>query len=352
MSTEKTAPDTETPPADAPAVADAPTPTLEEGMAAAMAEGLKLSGVETDPPAPAAGDDPAPAAADDALSQDDPAPSDTPADAPKDTPAEMDTLGIKNERARQRFTELSEKETRLTEIEATLPDLQTKAETYDQMLTHIQETGATPEQYGNVLGYLRVVNHGSPQELAVARETLLKEVEFIDQKLGRKDDPLADHADLQEAVNSGDLTKAYATEIANTRNLQAAQQRHAQQQGEQQAQASQQRQAELQQAVTDLNALGARLAADPLHAQKIEAAKAAFIARRDTIPPRLWAAEFLLDYNAVVVPQAPAAPARPAVSAVPLRPQGGSGGLAKVAGSMEEAIQLGLQAHARAAGGA
>lgn len=351
MSTEKTTPDTEGQPA-APAAPETPAPSIEEGMAAAITEGLALGDApdggetpaaadpETPPPAGDGGEAPAPDGGDPAA----PAPAEAP-----DAATEIKALGIKNERAQQRFTELREKASKLDEIEVTLPDLQSKAETYEQMLTHIEETGATPQQYGNVLGYLRVVNKGSPAELATARETLLKEVEFIDQKLGRGADPLADHADLREAVANGDLSAAYAAEIANTRNLQAAQQRHVQQTNEQQSQAEQQRQAELNGAVQELNALGARLqASDPLYAQKIEAAKAAFMQRRDSLPPSKWATELLLDYNAVVIaPAAPAAPARPAVGAVPLRPQGGSGGMAKVAGSMEEAIQLGLQAHAQ-----
>lgn len=333
-----------------------PTVDLSEGMAAAMAEGLKEGGAEVvdEPPAlpkdeEEEGPEPEkePAAADE---PDEPKGEDQPKDEPGDGPSAEDeakSLGVKNDKARERFVELRKHADELKALKAALPDLEEKATQYDQMLGHITSTGATPEQYQSALAYLNIVNKGSPEQLAQMRDTLMKEIEWIDGKIGRGGDALAAHDDLRQAVENGDIDRRYAEEIATQRNLKAAQEQHTQQQ----AQTAQQREQAQQQAVQgareQLNALGARLQqTDPDYGKKVQQAMQAFQARMGNIDPSQWATEFLLDYQAVRL--APP-PAKPPVGAVPMRSQGG-GSMAKVATSMEEAAMLGLQAHAQGRG--
>lgn len=319
------APAPETPAPEAPAT---PPVELTDGMAAAAAEALKTPDAET--------------AVEPVAEQPATEPPATPADPPTEPTAaeEAAALGVKNERAKERFIELRERDAKFREIESRLPEVESKAQQYDEMLGHIASTGATPEQYQSALGYLNIVNNGNPAQLAQMRDALLKEIDWIDGKLGRGGDVLERHQDLRAAVAAGEMTEKYAKEIAETRNLSAAQQQHETQRFEAQRQQQEQNERVFTEAREQLNALGARLQqTDPQYQAKAEKALEGFRARANSVHPSQWATEFLLEYNAVRL--APPA-AKPPVTAVPLRPQGG-GAMGKVAGSMEEAVMLGLQ---------
>ncbi len=331
---------TATPPADPPATE---TPVDHHaGALAALEEGLKSEDPPPSDPPPA--DDP----------PDDPPPPETPpadgepppADAPP--PAEPDaadveaeSLGIsKNEKANARFKELynTAKE---------VPALREKAQEFDTMIQHVEATGATPEQYGTALGYLHAINNGGPEQWAQAREALIKEVAFLDQKLGRpaSGDILEAHPDLAAEVHAGDLTRPRAEEIANQRSRQQANERWQQERNT----ATQAQQEAVQTAVGELNSIGTQLAQrDPHFAAKREAAIAKFKERQHQVHPSRWAAEFLLDYQTIPNPApAPTPPAPPPVGHVPLRSRGGTGAVAKVPTSPLEALNAGLDAHAK-----
>lgn len=333
-----------------------PAPDVAEGMAAAVAEGLKADGVEVaaeplavpaepaEPEANSEGDHPEAKAADPAKPEAGGKPDDATGAAGKEPPStedEIKTLGIKNERAQARFRELRDQA-------AQVPALQEKALQYDQMLQHITATGATPQQFQSALSYLNIVNNGSPEQLAQMRETLLREIDWIDGKIGAKGDVLAQHADLKDAVENGEISREYAVEIARQRSLKQAQQQYVTQQTESQQRQQQERDAAVRAARDQLNSLGQRLqASDPHYAQRVQQAMQAFKQRMESIPPAQWATEFLLDYQAVQMapPAAAAAPAsqgRPPITSVPLRSQG-AGAMGRQPASMEEAMMLGLQ---------
>lgn len=113
----------------------------------------------------------------------------------------------------------------------------------DQMAwdDHMQRIGLQPEQFGRLMAYGGAINSTDPAVLGNAREVLLKEIGFIDEKLGKKTefhDPLAAHPDLAEKVKKGAIDEEDALETARLRNATKAretQQQQEQQQGDQTA---------------------------------------------------------------------------------------------------------------------
>lgn len=113
----------------------------------------------------------------------------------------------------------------------------------DQMAwdDHMQRIGLQPEQFGRLMGYGAAINSTDPAVLGNARDMLLKEIGFIDEKLGKKTefhDPLAAHPDLAEKVKKGAIDEEDALETARLRNATKAretQAQHEQQQGDQTA---------------------------------------------------------------------------------------------------------------------
>lgn len=205
----------------------------------------------------------------------------------------------------------------------------------------IQDTGATPEQYGSALGYLKAVNSGDPALMAQAFDAMQQEMAWLAKQLGREVpgvvDPLADHADLKAAVDEGEITRKHALELAQARAMQVRQQQ-AQQRTQQQT-AQQQEQAQVQQ---QLAALETRLKADPAYQAKM--AQVDFDWIKANVPPAKWAAAVEHQFaRAVVAPPAPPAPAKPPVGSVPLRPVGRSQGMRPVPKDDMEAFELGLR---------
>ena len=290
-------------PADTPAAPDAAPPDLTAGAVAALDAALA-----TDKPADAAPADPAPPepkAADPAK------PADAAPAAPveKTVDEEVAELGLK-EKAAARFKELTPykaafKQAGIEKLED-LPAIVERAKFADELETAIVSTGASPEQYGQAIQYLALVNSGDPEKMAQAYDVMQAELAALSKALGREvpgvHDPLADHPDLQEEVQAGDITKKRALEIAQQR-ASSTLVKGRQEQTAAEAQAQQ----EHAQAIDSLNQLGAQLrAADPQYATKIAALKPTIALIRESFPPSQWAARLQAAYQQVAVPAAPA----------------------------------------------
>jgi len=279
-------------------------------------------------------------------------PADVPGDKPAAAPAEKTVdeevaeYGLK-EKSAARFRELSGykaafKEAGIEKIED-IPRIVERARFADELESAISETRATPEQYGQAIKYLALVNGGA-EGMAQAYEIMQAELAVLAKALGREapgiHDPLAEHDDLREEVESGDISRKRALEIASQR---AAA-------GLSQAQAEAQRQqAESKlaydRAIADLNALGAQLkASDPHYSTKIAALKPTIALIREHCPPNQWAARTQQAYSQLVI-DAPAAPLPPPgpVRSVP------ASGVAMVAEpkSAMDALEMGLAAASR-----
>jgi hypothetical protein len=168
----------------------------------------------------------------------------------------------------------------------------------------IQATGSSPEQYGEALSWLSLFNSPKPEARMEAYKLVKNVAERMATMLGIEHtaaDPLANHADLREAVQKGQATLAMAREVARNRDnakftgeIQNTR-LTAQQQQEQQQQ-------EHTQAKADLNAFEAQMKlTDPLYdlkrAQIVPILKLSF----QRIPRNQWAATFKEAYASTKV---------------------------------------------------
>lgn len=269
------------------------------------------------------------------------------AETPEKTPEqEADELGLKA-KARERFHELSGykaavKRAGIENLED-LPRIVERARVADQLEGAIQQTGATPEQYGQAIQYLALVNSGDPEALSKAYEIMQQELATLAKALGKEvpgvHDPLAEHPDLKQEVEEGDITRKRALEIAAQRAAMA------QSQAVRQAQSAQQhRQREFEEAVQELNMLGAQLKqADPLYPAKVQALLPTIELIRENFPPTEWAARVKQAYAKVQV-------AAPAPAQQPLPPPGPVRSVAPAGVSVAptpknelDALEIGLQ---------
>lgn len=220
---------------------------------------------------------------------------------------------------------------------------------FEGIMGYIHESKASPEQYGQALEYLGLVNSGDPGKLEQAWAFMQNEMIHLGRMLG-KDVPgldyLANHADLKAAVAAGQVTEAVAKETARLRDQQA-QTRQLTQHQSTQAQQTQARQQVLTQGRNEMSALGKELAArDGAN----YARKAAILTKSlkpvfAQLDPRQWKATFQAAYDNLELPAAPAA-AAPGKSNVPknqpLRAKTPAGGASPAPKSMAEAIKASI----------
>lgn len=167
----------------------------------------------------------------------------------------------------------------------------------------IMKTGASPEEFGAMVGYLDAVHSEDPKKLEAAYNLLQSELQGLALKMGKaipEVDWLSGHKDLIDAVRSGATTRDLAVEIAmrraeTKRNQDIAAAKATKTQKTQQS--TEQAAADQKQATKDLDALGDELAAaDPNYGAKyailVPKLKAAFA----TIPPSQWKGKFLEEY--------------------------------------------------------
>lgn len=217
----------------------------------------------------------------------------------------------------------------------------------------IVKTGASPEEFGAMVGYLDAVHSDDPKKLEAAYNLLQNELQGLALKMGKaipEVDWLSGHKDLIDAVRSGATTRDLAVEIAmrraeTKRNQDIAAAKATKTQKTQQS--TEQAAADQKQATKDLDALGDELAAaDPNYGAKyailVPKLKAAFA----TIPPSQWKGKFLEEYAKLQVKPkaAPAAAVAGAAATVnkpkgqPLRPSTPSGSATKAPSSALDAL--------------
>ena len=192
------------------------------------------------------------------------------------------------------------------------------------------DTGATNEQFTQTFDYLGLVHKASQGDRQAAQQAfdmIGREYAELAKALGKEvpgmHDPLTDHADLQADIENGDITRARALEIAESRRV-AALQGQARSQQEQEVERTAAQQQAIQGGKGALNALEAELVgSDPQYAAKKEAfyAKVQQICRE--FPPAQWAQAARLAYPAIAAPEArkPApGPIRPGQMRPPVAP--------------------------------
>ena len=353
----------------------APEPSAEEAALAAMDEGLSTAAEPAEAAAPVteAAKDPvadpaaapipgtaeavaadADAAAAAKAAEAKPAPDET-------TEAEIKALGLKEGKSSERFREMAGEIKAMAPIKealekagikdvAQLPELVQHATDYKELIGMVQDTGATPEQYGMTLDYLKVINAANGGDRAAAEQAyaiVSGEMAALAKLLGKEvpglHDPLADHPDLQQQINMGEISRPAALELAALRQAQALDS------GRRQIESQRHdAQAEQQRGVEGLNALGAELSADPQYAQKAPVLVAALRAMQETTPPAKWvetARKIYAGIPAMAVVAAPApAPAPARVTPGPVRGSNVRPAVMPVTDDPFEAMEQGIAA--------
>lgn len=219
---------------------------------------------------------------------------------------------------------------------------------HNEMMGMIQETRATPEQYGQALDYLRMVNSGDPAQQEQALAVMQRELNALARMLGKPVpgvNLLEGHDDLIQEVGTGRISAERAAEIAGARERQTFQQRQGQavQQGQQTAQIH-------AQARQQLNQLGIRLQREnpTMYAAKravlAEALKPVFA----QINPAQWAATYERAYNKLQIQPVARPNPTPTVTTptipqnTPLRGANPAGGQRAAPKSIAEAIDFGI----------
>lgn len=227
-----------------------------------------------------------------------------------------------------------------------LPRIAQRAKDADELIGMVQETGASPEQYGAALDYLRLINAGTRGDIKAAEqayEIMSKEVAALGQLLGREipgiHDPLAQHADLLAAIDNGDITRQHALEI-----VQARTQRTVRSRADEQTQAQTKQQQVVDTARNGLIAFDQQAAgSDPQYAAKRPILNGIVATIRETLPPEQWLAATQRAYAAIQLPAAPVAPPAPRLpSPGPVRASGPRPAMTPTFTSPEEALDYGI----------
>lgn len=318
----------QTPPVDTgeidPAAAPAATPDPAADPATPPADPA------TPPADPSA--DPAAPPADPATPPADPA---TPPPAPRPSDEFGELPVTYKQETRDRFEAVK---TKYDEVVARATNAETAASTWHETIT---STGATPEQFGEVLTLLTDMNSKTPEGFRRAYETLTRQTAILGKALGlpaQGYDPLDDHPDLKARVeDSVDFTREDALAIAAGRATGKLTETTAARQTEQATQ-----QQAYDAGVNRVAALGNSLRSSDVHFE----AKLPFLTPIietviQHLPPDQWVAKIQEAYAKLPTPAA-AAPA-PTVPRTPnpIRP-GGGGTLDKKPGSALEAVQFAL----------
>jgi len=246
-------------------------------------------------PSPAEEENTALDAALEALDEDEAAAEETPEQAPEEeaTPAEEqeeDELtppeGI-SDRARERFQKLASE----------VRELRDRLERSERVVSMLRETGATPEELAEAFEFIRLAKAGDRASLQQAAEIARRWLRHVSVALGEQIavDPLAEHDDLREKVETGELSEQDAIEIARAREMQrmAAEQRQAHEADAAMHEA-------VQRAIQQVEQMEAEWAAnDPDWEIKRDALMARIEEIARTLPPDAWPQAVRVAYEAI-----------------------------------------------------
>lgn len=231
------------------------------------------------------------------------------------------------------------------EKDAAIKEATTKFNDFVGMVT---QTGSTPEQYGQALTYLSLVNSGDPVKIEQALTFMQGEVAALAKMLGKPVagvDMLAEFPELKQQVADNLMLQEHAEEIAAGR----VRAKIATTQSQQRATTKQEQDAQTK-AITDgkaaLNAIGAQQAkTDKDFARKREILVSVLKPTFDRLHPSQWAAAWEQAYKKLVLPVAPAT--GNVLPKQPLRGKTPAGGSTKAPGSLLDAITAGIESAGR-----
>lgn len=253
-------------------------------------------------------------------------PSDEFGELPENTP----------KRTQERFQSLKGK---YDELDSQLKVAQ---EQNEEWAGHLQRVGANGEQLGLVFEYLGAVNSNTPEGLEKAYQFMQNELAVLGRALGKEApgfDPMAEHADLQQEYERGEITKERAAEI-----IQARQAANLQQQNQSMQTQQQEAEAKKRAGLDGLSKLHVELAADAQWEMKKELLTPLVKGIVSTADPSQWA-DLVREAYQKIPDMAPPKP-KLAPAPNPVRPTGPTagegGGVTKEPGNIYEALDMSL----------
>lgn len=237
--------------------------------------------------------------------------------------------GLKPE-AKERFQSLvtmaRESKQQLETVQAQHAEMQQTVTAFQRM---IADSGATDQEFLALLDFTRAMKSGDWQ---AAEGLLAQQVQAFRMATGRDpagSDPFAQHQDLAQAVQAGQITPEAARQVLQARQVLAQQQQMQQQQVRDQ-QAQQQFASAVQASSQRVKAMVEQWSRSDLDWPKKQALMAEHAKRiGETIPPEHWTAALQMAYDAVgqgmvsaAPPRAPIGPGTPQ----PLRPSAAAAG--------------------------
>lgn len=173
---------------------------------------------------------------------------------------------------------------------------------FNFLVNGVQQTGASPEQYGETLSWLALFNSPETSSKKQALDLVVTVAERLATQLGvdlKFGDPLEQHPDLRQALQGGKITAEFAREMARNRNQQGFNSQmqataHQTQQAEQAAQAEKER------GRVEMNQLEAQLKAnDPQFDRKLKTILPMVEAAMKRVRPSEWKTAFMEIYSRV-----------------------------------------------------
>ena len=218
----------------------------------------------------------------------------------------------------------------------------------EELVGRVLDTGAGPEQFTQALGYLQLINAAGAGDVKAAEaafDIMQGELQALGKFLGRDVpgivDPLADHDDLVEDVEEGNITRARALEIARTRNQGKIAESVRAREADTATQTRQQQEA-AEQGRQDIIAWDAEMkASDPTYAAKRAALDPLVAEIRANSPPSDWVRLTALAYARIPTPK-PAEASKPPPG--PVRGNRGTSGMVPDLRSMSmaDALDIGI----------
>jgi hypothetical protein len=223
---------------------------------------------------------------------------------------------------------------------------------FNEIMGYIAESKATPEQYTRALDYLKAVNSGDPAQIKAVIPTIQAELRALSVLVGEPVQGvylLSEHADLRDAVATGQITQQHAEELARYR-VQRGMADGARQQLTEQQQTEQRAAQELEGGKAALNTLETELKkGDPQYATKREMLIPVLQPVFAQLHPSQWASAFRAAYDRLKLPAPSATVVKlPTNQPQPMRAkQGASAGAQKQPANLLEAITAGIEQGSR-----
>lgn len=236
-----------------------------------------------------------------------------------------------SKKAQERFRNLTHRlKEKDTELAAVRSDL-------DGIRSIMQETGGKAEDFGMMFDYMRALNKGDMEHVGKVLAEQVRQYKMMTGKSLESVDPLQDFPDLRQRVDSYQMDEQSALELARQRSFARQHQQETAQQQQRHNQTQQFQQVK-QQAMAEVDRMGAEWAKrDPDYKIKEELILKQIPVIAQRFHPSQWPQQVEILYQTLSsMPMQ-----RPAQAPQPLRPSGQSAG-AKQPTSMLEALKSGL----------